>query len=210
LYNGSLNTLPEQQGALLFASSGGSVATEAASSGKTTLDSGDAAVKAGWSTLLSNLDRTTGFDLSFDLKINSETHNTNDRAGTSVILLGSDHQGVELGFWTNDIWAQTSSPAFTHGEEHAFDTTAMTHYDLSIQGSSYNLSANGTSILTGPVRDYGGLGASPNVYAFGNFVFIGDDTTSATGSMDFASMAIAPEPGTLFALVPLLFIRKRR
>ena len=209
LYDGSLNTFPENQGSLVYVPNG-TVANKSVGGGKTSFDTGDAATRAGWSAFLSNLDRTTGFVLSFDLKIDSESHLTNDRAGDSVILLGSDHQGVELGFWTNEIWAQTSSPAFTHGEGHAFDTTSMTHYDLGIHGSNYELFANGNSILTGSVRDYSALGANPNVYAFGNFAFLGDDTSSATASIEWSSMSIAPEPVMGLALVPLLLIRRRR
>lgn len=34
------------------------------------------------------------------------TTNNTTRAGYSVILLGHDAKGIELGFWTNEIWAQ--------------------------------------------------------------------------------------------------------
>ncbi len=41
------------------------------------------------------LNRAQGFELSFSLAVDSESHANNDRAGFSVILLGSDAQGIE-------------------------------------------------------------------------------------------------------------------
>src|SRR5438034_11809721 len=101
LYDGSLNTFPENQG-WLFYGADASVTTKNASGGKTTFDSGAATTKAGWSntipifnTLVNpsfpNLDRTNGFVLSFDAKVLGESHLNNDRAGFDVILLDSDH-----------------------------------------------------------------------------------------------------------------------
>ena len=51
--------------------------------------------------------------------------------------------------------------------------------------------------MTGAVRDYSAIGFFP--YTQQNFLFVGDDTTSASGSYDFAYMAVTavPEPGTL-------------
>ena len=48
-------------------------------------------------------------DLDTALKLLSETHSTNDRAGLSLIVLSSDLRGIELGFWTNEIWAQSGA-----------------------------------------------------------------------------------------------------
>src|SRR4051812_39280993 len=103
LYDGSLNTLPEQQGWLLYGGNA-AVPTKTAGGGKTTFDSGTSTTSAGWSNtvplvntlfnpLFPTLDRSNGFVLGFDVKVLSEAHNDNDRAGFDVILLGSDHQG---------------------------------------------------------------------------------------------------------------------
>ena len=220
LYDGALNTFPENQG-WLFYGQDAAVTTKTAAGGKTTFDTGTSTTKAGWSntipiinTLVNpsfpTLDRANGFVLGFDVKVLSESHLNNDRAGFDIILLASDHQGVELGFWTNEIWAQTLSGAtFVHGEGSAVSTTSATHYDLGIHGSTYELFANGSAspILTGPVRDYSSALAIP--YGLPNYLFVGDDTTSATASIELSKLTIVPEPMCAL-LVPVAMTLTRR
>ena len=148
------------------------------------------------------MDRSVGFTVTFDLKLISESHENANRAGLSVIALGSDKKGIELGFWTNEIWAQSDSPIFTHAEGAAFNTTAaLIRYDLIISGNSYTLVQGASTVLTGAVRDYSAIGFFP--YTQQNFLFVGDDTTSAAGSYDFAYLAVTavPEPGTFGLLL---------
>jgi len=149
--------------------------------------------------LFPTLDRTTGFSLSLDLLISSETHSSNDRAGFSIIALASDHHGIELGFWNNQIWAQNDSPLFTHGEGAAFDTTTRTSYQLTILGNSYALFTNGNSILTGSLRDYSSFGVP---YSYNNFLFLGDDTSSADADITLGRVTLSavPEPATWISL----------
>lgn len=71
------------------------------------------------------LDRTTGFVVAFTLQLQSEDHGTRvDRAGLSVTVLSSARRGIELGFWTDRIWAQSDAPMFTRAEEALWNTTA--------------------------------------------------------------------------------------
>ena len=88
-----------------------------------------------------------------ELAIADESHASSNRAGFSVILLGDDKKGIELGFWTDRIWAQ-SGPDFVQAEGAAYNTASTVLYDLSIRGLNYVLSANGNPILTGLTRDY--------------------------------------------------------
>src|SRR4051794_29513428 len=187
LYNGSLNTPPESQGYVLLGPPGAS-AFETQGSGKVTLNTAANSNQAGWANnffpLLNApvnpnfpvLNSAQGFSLGFDVKVLSEAHDNNNRAGFSVLLLDSNHLGVELGFWTNEVWAQTlSGTSFVHGEGAAFTTTNQTNYDLAIQGTTYQLFANGNSILTGNTRDYTPGDASPDPYGLNNYLFVGDD-----------------------------------
>src|SRR4029079_13487409 len=104
----------------------GPVGNKSVSGGKTSFDSGPSTTRAGWSNtlpivntlvnpLFPTVDRSNGFMLGFDVKLVGESHDNNDRAGFDVILLSSDHQGVELGFWqglqatTGHVWAQALS-----------------------------------------------------------------------------------------------------
>jgi hypothetical protein len=144
------------------------------------------------------LDRSIGFELAFDLRVNSESHSRPDRAGFSVIALAGDGKGIELGFWEDEIWAQDDDPLFTHGEGVAFDTTAgRISYALRIIGEGYTLFAGGTAVLSGALRDYSAFGSPP--YTLGDFLFFGDNTTSAAGDVTLGriSLSVVPEPGSL-------------
>jgi hypothetical protein len=178
------------------------------------------------------LDRNAGYVLSFTAQLNAESRtNTadknhdgrDDRAGFSVIVLSSDRKGIELGFWTNRIWAQEdgtsqqnpslepdTAPAsdyrtlFTQAEYNSnVNTAALTRYDLVVQGNTYTLFGNGVSLLTGRLRDYtafvpptvlaGGLVPvqAPDPYALPNFVFFGDNTSSAQAQVKINAIAIS-------------------
>ena len=125
----------------------------------------------------------------------------------SVIALSNDASplGIELGFWTNQVWAQNAG--FTHGEStlttnlmSPFDTTAsLINYRLEIQGTAYELLANNVEILNGALRDYtsfsGGPPGNPGFpYDQPNFTFFGDDTSSADADVQIASFNVVPVP----------------
>ncbi len=127
------------------------------------------------------LDRAAGFDLSFDVTVDAESHASADRAGFSLILLGSDKRGVELGLWAGQVWAQSNAPQFTHAAgSTGFDPTDGFHaYGLAVAGGTFTPSADGTTILTGTTRDYSAAGMLP--YTPGDYQFLGDDTAAAAG-----------------------------
>ena len=158
------------------------------------------------------LDRAAGYTVTFDVKINSEGHTSSDRAGFSIIAISSDLMGIELGFWEDTIFAQEAG--FTHAEDAAFGTAAMTRYELAIAGGSYALRAGGSAmpILTGTLRDYSPASVpTPDVYEIPSFLFLGDDTGSAAASVDIAYVELVPEPATLLLLAVggLVMIRRR-
>lgn len=164
-----------------------------------------------------SLDRSQGFELAFTARINAESHLNNHRAGFSVILLGSDRRGVELGFWGDEIWAQRETPLFTHGEGVAVDTTVTRNYRLRIQGDDYSLLADANPLLNGQIKDYTAFGLPP--YTLSNFVFLGDDTSSASADVLLgpvilqSNLSSVPEPSvaSLSCLVlGCLSIRRRR
>jgi hypothetical protein len=216
LYDGAAGTAPESQGWLAYQQLGGSP-THTTASGKTTLDTTSAqGIQAGYSNYnlvvpvnptFPSLSRTDGFVVSLDMKLLSETHVSTDRSGVSLIVLANDLQGVELGFWNSEVWAQSGSD-FHHAEGAAFNTTtAMTTYDVAIQGTTYQVRANGNPILSGKLRNYSAFGLP---YNLPNFVFVGDDTTSAQGSFEFARLAVVPEPSCIAGAAMLLGLAIRR
>ena len=173
----------------------------------------DNSVKGGFSRFDQPLSRVAGFSLGFTMKLDSETHdglNGPDRSGVSVIAITSDLMGIELGFWSDRVWAQ-SGPGFTKAEEGLFNTTAaLTNYSLQVAGTNYQLLANGTPVVSGLLRNYSSFGAP---YNLPNFLFFGDDTTSARGSFRTSRVTlggVAPEPSTIGLLVlgGLLMVRR--
>jgi hypothetical protein len=140
------------------------------------------------------LDQAAGFEVNFSVQVENESHSNNNRAGFSLIVLGSDARGIEVAFWRNEIWAQNddlTGGLFTHGEAATFDTTAgLINYQLNIVDDAYTLNTNGLSILTGPVRDYSNFEGFPDPYQSPNFLFIGDNTTSAQSRLRLAYVSV--------------------
>ncbi|HKI53362.1 MAG TPA: hypothetical protein VJ987_04500 [Anaerolineales bacterium] len=148
-----------------------------------------------------SLDRTIGFQVDFTMQMEKELHQNNNRTGFSVIVLSDDAMGVELAFWENEIWAQSDENTgglFKHGEGTSFATTAaFTEYQISILDDNYTLTANAQPILTGPVRDYSGFEGFPDPYETPNFLFVGDDTTSAQARISLRFLSVTgSEPAT--------------
>jgi hypothetical protein len=210
LYDGSLNTTPDRQGwTYLTDPPFGADATQSASGGYTTLNTTfDTSERAGYfrgGPLGPALDRNAGLVLTLDARLAEESHVSNDRAGFSLIVITSDLLGIELGFWEDEIWAQSDSPLFTRAEGAAFDTTqSLTRYELSILGTTYALSAGGTPILSGGLRDYTAFVGLFDPYETPNLIFLGDNTSSADARVEIArvGLTIVPEPSsvTIFAL----------
>jgi hypothetical protein len=212
LYDGALGTSPVDQG-LPYASVP-FVNYYATAGGITTLDtSADNTIYAGFVTQSADaLDRTAGYTVRFDIRVASGEFASASRAGFSVIALSSDGKGIELGFHPNAIFAQGDSPLFVRAEEAAFDTTAaMTRYDLEILGDTYTLKADGVTTLTGALRDYSAFTGTIDPYETPNFLFFGDDTTSARGRTEIRYLAtIVPEPVSIALAGLALLVRRRR
>jgi hypothetical protein len=139
--------------------------------------------------------RDRGFNLVLRIRLNAETHARPDRAGFSVIVLASDQRGIELGFWTNLVFAQADDPLFVHAEEAAFDfQSGWSDLVLSLRGTNYALFAAGAPLLTGRIRDYTPFTGFPDVYETPDFIFLGDDTTSAGADVEIASVALVTSP----------------
>ncbi len=151
------------------------------------------------------LDRTAGFTLRFTLRVLEENHGTRvDRAGCSVTVLGSDRKGIELGFWKDRVWAQSDSPLFTHAEEALWPNTDSNPFELTLRGASYTLGVGGKTVLTGPIRDYTPFVGLIDPYETPNFLFIGDNTTSAGASIGLGRIELITVPVTPPALSPVL------
>jgi hypothetical protein len=203
--------------------------TQTASGGKTTLTTTSReSVYGGYSNYtrlntLANpafpvLDSNAGYTLSFTIKINSQTNtgdNGSNRAGFSVTALDNNKKGIELGFRNTDIFAQNSNfdkiePA---EQKTAFGSILanFSTYDLKVLGNNYTLSNGGNALFSGLLRSYA-ISSNPLTAVYGNpnFLFFGDNTTSAGASVDIQNITLTtnstavPEPsdaiGTLAAV----------
>ena len=246
LYNPTLGTKPGDQGYLIL----GNVftATEIYQTGPpavTNLNSSSAqSIYAGYSNYnialggpsgfttttfvnpaFPTLNPTTGFTLNFTMQLLAETHTGNaNRAGFSVLLLGSDKKGIEIGFQSGGVFSQ--STGFTQMDANFASTvptllSSLTAYSLSIQNSTYTLFAGNTLLLTGAAQDYTtASGFGTEVYRTSNFLFLGDDTTSAGANVNLGAVSItantaAPEPGSgllllVGAISPAAMLIRRR
>lgn len=224
LYDGALHSLPEAQG-WIYGEFPPGMASRGVAGGLTSLDTtAFGPTMAGYFSSVPLvgqhpdqpvLNRAQGFTVSFTMQLLAEAHSSADRAGFSVIVTSHDFFGLELGFWTDEIWAQNATPLFTHGEGVGFDTTrGLVEYTVAVQGSSYTLLADGASILRGALRDYRAfVGPLSFPYHTSSFLFFGDDTSSASAHVHLASITATPEPGTVWLVVSslgILAITQRR
>jgi hypothetical protein len=123
LYDGALGGTPDTQGKMRYRTSRGAVASQSFADGCTTLDSTanqqDAAGYMAEPAAIPALDRAAGYEITFDVQLIEEYHDDSDkngdgvgdRAGFSVLVLGSDTKGIEIGFWADRVWAQEDGAA---------------------------------------------------------------------------------------------------
>jgi len=194
LYDGALGTLPSAQGwSFVAVGSAVQTLTNNAVLLDTTLIKSTAAGYGLPSPVL--LNRTNGFTLRFGAQVFTEAHANTNRAGFSVIVLADDKRGIELGFWTNRIFAQSDSPLFTHAEDVVVQTdVALVEYSVSLLATNYVVRADGVPLLSGPMRDYTAFTGFPNPYSTPDFLFLGDDTTSASASVGLRDAVLIPAP----------------
>lgn len=135
------------------------------------------------------LDRQAGYSLSFTFQIQDEIHINQHRAGFSVLLIGNDWHGIELGFWADEVFAQNDGAAiFTHGESASFDFSSSEQSCIvTVDNDTYTLSCAGRGVLAGRLRNYSS-GGEP--YTLGNTVFLGDNTSSAGATLFLRYVAI--------------------
>ena len=216
LYDPSTQTLPSQQDWVMVDFLG----TAQVQNGLFNLSSsGSNSLKSGIARTDRTIDSDTGTTLNFSFQTVSESHANANRAGFSVILLDSEHRGIELGFWATQIWAQSGAD-FLHAESASFNTTLLRNYSLTLQDGFYSLSSGATTLLTGAMRDYSSFGS---VYTQTNFIYMGDNTSSAQGSVKIGAINLTtgsggtvssvPEPATLalwLGALGLLGARRRR
>jgi hypothetical protein len=215
LYDAALAALPNAQGWLSFGNSPlGSQTRIPTGVQLSTLPQlaaaagfSNASVSALLPTLLPNLlnpafpqlDPARGFALDFRLRILDELHTAANRAGFSAILqgLGTAPLGIELGFWRDRVASLLGgdAPLQTIGAwVGGLDLSQSTAFSLRIADQTFYLMANDRLLLSGPVQDYSKAVVNPllpfNPYKLANFIFLGDNTTSAGAKVELGDMSL--------------------
>lgn len=204
LYQGTRDGLPQAQGWLFFQGAPGAGDGPRSDGASVFLDTGPSeTVQAGFFTGdplgvfrhpdLPLLDRHTGFVIRVTLRLAREEHLREDRAGLSLLVTCSDLAAVEAGFWMDQAWLQEDrAPLFdqSHGEGAAIDLSAWTELDLVIQGGHCALVVGPRVLLKSPLKNYTSSGQ--DVYKIPDFVFIGDNTRSASCAFQLGSVRILP------------------
>ena len=197
LYDATLGSVPAVQGWTTL--SLGGAAAQSVAGGLYQLDTTAATVGIFGNSLISPLALNTasGFELTFNLQIVSESHTSANRAGYSVVMIGADpRHSLEIDFWADHVWAQDYDPAqpdrLVHGVDAAFDTTAaVTTYTLAASANSFTLSSAGLPLLAGALRDYSAAGF---VYGTPNVLFFGDNSTRGVASSKLGWVTLTPVP----------------
>lgn len=206
LYDPALGSLPSAQGWLPLAL--GAPASQGVAGGLYALDTTGPGVSI-WGNGRSSplvLDTQAGFELSFSLQLLAETHTSPNRAGYTLLMVGAQAtQALELGFWTDHIWAQrydaSQADRLVHDIDAAFDTTAaLTTYTLAVQQQQFTLSAGGTALLSGALRDYT-LDGFP--YTTPNALFLGDNSSrgNSISRLGAVSLSAVPEPAAALLMM---------
>lgn len=155
--------------------------------------------------------RDAGYSLTLGFRVRSESHSSNDRAGFSITLIGNDLQGIELGFQAGSIFAQAAAPSLFVAAENNMSTAVTSLladyrvWQLDVLGGGYVLSQGGKAVLSGALRDYSSYsGFGEDAYRTKNFLFLGDNTSSAQATFGISYAAITtavPEPSAYALLL---------
>ncbi len=147
------------------------------------------------------LDARTGYSVAFTLQIISETSNPN-RAGFSLLVISSNQTGVELGFRTNQIFAQSSS--FLESNNSLLNTTTSRNYTLQVVNGQYTLLDGATpvgSLNNQSLNNYSSFNpalSNPplpfNPYTTSNLIFFGDNTDQGTANFTISNISVNALP----------------
>jgi hypothetical protein len=151
---------------------------------------------AGWIRFAPiSLSDTPGYVLKFSVQLFAEAHISEHRSGFSVLILNSDMNGIELGFWTNSVWAQSDNPLFHRAETATYDTTQLQTYELEIVQGTYTLRVDEDQVLAGVLRNYTEFTGPLNPYKTPNLIFFGDNTRSAAARVGVQRISWHPKSG---------------
>ena len=150
-----------------------------------------------------NLEQDSGYSIFFTVTLDTQndfSDPADNRSAFSITVIGNQNEGIELGFDSEQIFAQDSD--FNRQETSSFTTSNPNNYELKVNSSGYQLLANGeaTPILNGSLRTYNFNPAASepplpfNPYTTENFLFLGDNTGQAYGNFTLGAVSVSSVP----------------
>jgi hypothetical protein len=135
------------------------------------------------------LSAENGFAVEIELQILDEQHQSENRGGFNIIILSDDGTGVELAFWEDSVWVYNTQ--FEIEERAEYNTTdRLTRYRIEFANRQYFIFADDQPLFSGPLRDYSPSGIP---YSYKNFIFFGDDTSSAGAEVNISRIVLLSE-----------------
>ncbi|MBK1632751.1 hypothetical protein CKO31_18770 [Thiohalocapsa halophila] len=210
LYDSAQGRLPQAQDWLDYAATDGIDAL--LTGGRTSVDTtGETAANAGFSTHsfttngssaswtpknghLPALDARETIGLSFELRLLEESRDVDidSRAGFTLVLLDQFLNGIEINFWSDVIWAQGSNHA-DPAEQADFQTDqALTRYEVGIFAGGYDVWANGTHLLGGPLRRFDADALLPGLHGTPGMIYLGDASADAASKYLLGDVKLSP------------------
>jgi hypothetical protein len=197
-YSAAGNTLPADPPFRYVDTSGlfGSAVTPTAAGGMATLGPTSAPGRSFWYTDVLTLNHLPGFEISADLRVDSES-SSNPTTDTGLAIALTDDRDLyqNLFFTPTSVYFSKLNNAGTAeivDDSFSLDTTQFHTYTIDVENNSVTLSIDGTPELTSQLF---------NLAATGQLVLpdtaeIGDIATDANSQFDLKSFSVAvPEPG---------------
>lgn len=203
LFNAGDQRSVQEQGWLYFANpeSGAAVLTNQPSAA--VLDTtADSAIRAGMFSgdpfgvfrhpRLPELDAEEGFVIRSIVKLETERHLKDNRSGAVILVADKNLNAVEVGLWVDSAWVQPDSgnPLFEGAvmNEVRLDFSDWVSFDIFVSGDRFALLANERVLVKGDLKDYSSAG--PEVYRIPSFLFLGDNTSSASARLHIAQVEV--------------------
>ena len=140
------------------------------------------------------LDQNLGYTLDFSLTIEEISVDDSDSSGLSLILIGDNGYGIEIGWTDSEILSRSSN--FAVSSRTPFEMIESTDYSIDVFKDQYTLSVNGVELLSGALEKYNfsPVLAQPilpfNPYSTKNFIFLGDNSDTGVSKFTIEDMSL--------------------
>ena len=140
------------------------------------------------------LDQNLGYTLDFSLTIEEIYVDDSDSSGLSLILIGDNGYGIEIGWTDSEILSRSSN--LTVSDRSQFETIDSGEYSIEVFNDQYTFSVNDKELLSGDLEkyDFSPALAQPilpfNPYNAKNFIFLGDNSDTGVSKFTIEDISL--------------------